>query len=117
MRAIKFRGKRYKHGNSGGDWVYGDFYHTTDGRACIDQWEVIEKTVGQYTGHQSIDAVEVYEGDIVKNPGDDHLTSVVVWNDEDGAFQLNLVGVAFGKGWAKIGMVRLMQITDIKGGA
>ena len=66
MREIKFRGKRYKHGDSGDDWVYGDFYHSTDGRACIDQWVVKPKTVSQYTDIKDSNGVDIFEGDVIQ---------------------------------------------------
>jgi hypothetical protein len=122
MRAIKFRAREIIRGKRG-KWVYGDYFsQRKDGvvtHYIIDHnplspqdimWKVDPDTRGEHTGHETIDGFGVFEGDIVEHPGTHELRSVVVWNEEDAAFQLDLVDHEYGKGWAKPGMVRFMKL-------
>ena len=90
FREIKFRGKRLDNG----EWVYGCLTRYSDAMSYItvdliegEVYEVCSATVGQFTGLQDKNDVEIYGGDVVKvRIKNEYFTAVVSYSKHRGCY-------------------------------
>ena len=83
MRKIKFRGR-----DRDGKWYFGNLKLREDDPtwAAVAAWVVDPETVGEFTGLQDINGVDIYEGDIIQSVN--HLTEIFEVAMIDGAFRI-----------------------------
>lgn len=95
MRKIKFRAKCSPDSKYAGEWVDGGFVKCDEGDVCLivsayrdnctSTYHVVPETVCQYSGYNSADDEEIYEGDIIEEEGTGTQFIVVF---DDGAFRV-----------------------------
>lgn len=96
MRHIKFKAKCSPDSRYAGKWVEGGFVKCDESDVCLiisafrdsnctSTYHVVPETVCQYSGYNSADDEEIYEGDIIEEEGTGNRLIVVF---DDGAFRV-----------------------------
>lgn len=97
MREVLFRGKRIDNGM----WVRGDLTKSFDNEVFINYidsdnhircFEVIPKTVGEYTGLPDKHGKKIFEGDICT---DGKNVLKIIWNEERHGFYCKVINTEY----------------------
>jgi hypothetical protein len=80
------------------------------GRPCPLCLKSRPMTIVEFTGHQSIDDVDVHEGDVLKFPGTDDQFYLVKWLEETGQWGIMFGAKVFNLQMGTIGLAQFMQI-------
>ena len=78
MRTIKFRAKDYKGNFQFGSYYYGCMYPTSFNGHYVNDTQIDEKTLGQFTGLHDKNGKEIYEGDIIRM---EEVVCPITWSD------------------------------------
>jgi hypothetical protein len=76
----------------------------------VFEWQDQLFDVMQFTGHQSIDGIDVYEGDFLKFPGSDDQHYLVKWLEDTGQWGIMFGPKVFGLQMGTIGLTQFMQV-------
>ena len=106
MKYNRFRGKGNPKYNDGG-WYYGDLIMDSDGDYQISykglvRVTVLNNTIGQYIDQEDCNDNQIYEGDFVRNVGDDDY-GLILFDENDSMYVISYDGfeVNFGTVWGK----------------